>query len=496
MDHAEKATGDEHEYKPEHEHQLLQRSSLVGMVQSYFGNLAQLRAKLERSGSGRRVRKLLWEFEKIGFVISRRACEGVGLEGEECDELFEAAAAQTEAVLADDIDVEDAGAREKEQLIIEIEELRGALDDAHADLDDAHAELDQVHAVLAEKDATTASLKVTAAEADALRRQLDRERALRQHAQDDAEQADSKLRAERRRNDELEAELRQARRDLALSADATLVTALTAKLDKVTRERDALRSSELSTAEQTQALHRKISLLKARNQNASTRGSALTESDGDISDDQGTMNTNDDDLKSGGDDESSAEDDNPAGMHRNLDVYHVRAMNKKKNMEVTLWSGKDLSWSVLFGTLVRIIKWRYIGDKERGASRRYQSFQSTAVALAAFFIAFGVTQVTGDIPLTSDEEETAKENIDVIVAKLDKTCSESIQYDNADKLAEAAKHHVPSLWSKLKDVKRSGENIWNDSNRVARQKKKNMHQVQKDLYVDLGISFNNASKKK
>ena len=242
--------------------------------------------------------------------------------------------------------------------------------------------------------------------------------------------------------------------------------------------------------------------------------------DEDLSDDQGAMNTNDDDLdcgENGGDDERSADDDfpprddesedgsdeeswadddYPAGMHRSLDVLHVRALNKKKNMQVTLWSGKDLSWYALFGTLVRIIKWRYIGDdEERGSTRRYQSFHSAAVALVAFFVAFGVTQVTGDIPLTSDEEKMVKQNIDVIVPKLKEKYSKFIKHANADKLTEAAKAHVPSLWSKLEDVKRGGMNIWTDSNRDARKKNKNMHQDQKDLYMNLGISFNNASQK-
>ena len=515
MDH------EETEKKQEREHQLLQRSKVVGDVTFLIRGMMQLQVKLSQRGDGR-VRKLVSKLTKAGAAISYKACERVGIEKNEASKLMETIFDETEAALANDGNVEDADASsvEQEQQVIR---LRGALGDVHADLDDTRAELENARAVIAESAATIASLNAAAAEADVLRQQLDRERELRRCAQNDVDEVDSKRRAERRRNDELEAELRKARQDSALSADATLVTTLTARLDKVTRERDALRSSEKSTAEQTQALHRKISLLKARNQNASTRRSALTESTSveDSFDDHSAMNSNEDDSESGengsydeeSDDfqprdgesedgsnkERSADDDFPADMHRNLNAYQERAENKKKRVEITPWSGVDLSWSVLLGTLVQIITWSYeAGDEERPLSR-YKSFHSTAVALTAFFIAFGVTHVTGDIPLTSGEEEQVKTNIDVIVAKLKKKCGEdiNIMHGSADKLAKAAKDHVPSLWTKLDNVKRSSKNIWDDDDRAGREKDKrrNMHQGQKELYEKLGLSFEKTNKK-
>mmetsp|Transcript_5935 Transcript_5935/g.16688 ORF Transcript_5935/g.16688 Transcript_5935/m.16688 type:complete len:603 (+) Transcript_5935:207-2015(+) len=196
-------------------------------------------------------------------------------------------------------------------------------------------------------------------------------------------------------------------------------------------------------------------------------------------------------------DESSAgvANDNmyPCEMRRNINTYRTRAeaMGKK----VTPWPGSILPWFVLFGILVQIIKWRYKKalPNERPKSR-YKSFQSTAVAVVAFYVAFGVQHVTGNVPLKRDEQKRVEENIDIIVAKLENDCGESMMHDDADQLAAAAKKHVTSIWGKLGEVRRSADNIWSDPRE--RQNDRDLHYHQKRLYDAISVRFNKARKKR
>ena len=174
----------------------------------------------------------------------------------------------------------------------------------------------------------------------------------------------------------------------------------------------------------------------------------------------------------------------PRGMHRSLDVYRVRAETEEK--KVTPWPGTKVSWKYLFDTLKEMVCWRYDSLRNDKPKTRYKSFQSTSLALLAFYITFGVQHVTGSLSLLRNEEEKVGENIAIIAAELEKACGDSIEYGTIDELVADAKKHVHSIWDRLRELRRNADNVWSDP---SERESRSLHCKQKQLYEKIFVNF-------
>ena len=347
--------------------------------------------------------------------------------------------------------------------------------------------LAQARATLEKKETRIASLQ----------EEVDRERERRRGEVDTYEK---KFRAELDRCDELERELRRARQVEVSSSSGELqskldevaelkrltdeaIQALPEQLADMTKERDELQlKCEFGDSEK-QTLLQKVLRLEDRLQREDMEG---VDSSDDRSNDQlphaaGALGQKRpsrccDDVT---DDDSSAD-----AINRNVQDYKLRMQKMRKR--VIDWPGADISWASIIGVLIQIIKWRYTESRGDRPTSRYKSFQSTSVAFVAFFVAFGVGHVAGNVPLNEDEQGVVFENIDLIVAEIKEACDKDIIFDNANLLAINAKKHVTTIWQKLEDVKRSGKCIWGDSSETPKSKK-NLHTEQVKLYESLFI---------
>lgn len=472
----------------------IQPADMEKALVAHFKVFAKLRRKtldalLRRNNTiPSSLRKLFARIADTGLAITRMACVKFLLPGDQtemiCSAIISLATSNEIEAGDDDIDTIDTNTGGVDaELVAELDDLRASLDGAHAELDKTRAHLNdreaEVERVCAKLDHARATLEKKETRIASLQEEVDRERERRRS---EVDKFDEKFRGERRRCDELERELRQVREtDAPLSSgemqskldeiakskrhsDETIKT-LTEKLDDMMRERNRLLlRCELDDSEK-QALLQKVRRLEDRLQPTDLEGVG-----------DGTTD----------DDNNADAIDFPAGIKRNLQDYKRRVQKMRKR--VTDWQGVNVSWANIRGALIQIIKWRYIGAPGHRPTSRYKSFQSTSIALVAFFLAFGVGHVVSNVPLDEDEQAVVFTNIDLIVEEIKKACDKDIIFGNANVLAINAKKHVPAIWQKLEDVKRSGNCTWRKSSETPNSSK-NLHVEQKKLYESLFIEM-------